>query len=71
VVRAAGKPAVDAQVAEILSGEKAAIAFLQEKGIRIFEMEDPKAFSAKMEAVYKEAADRVGADILAQARNFS
>ncbi len=71
VVRAAGKPAVDAQVAEILSGEKAAIAFLQEKGIQIFEMEDPKAFSAKMEAVYKEAADRVGADILAQARNFS
>jgi tripartite ATP-independent transporter DctP family solute receptor len=71
VVRAAGKPAVDAQVAEILSGEKTAIAFLQEKGIQIFEMEDPKAFSAKMEAVYKEAADRIGADILAQARNFS
>jgi tripartite ATP-independent transporter DctP family solute receptor len=71
VVRAAGKPAVDAQVAEILSGEKAAIAFLQEKGIQIFEMEDPKAFSAKMEAVYKEAADRIGADTLAQARNFS
>jgi TRAP-type C4-dicarboxylate transport system substrate-binding protein len=48
-----------------------AIAFLQEKGIQIFEMKDPKAFSAKMEAVYKEAADRIGADILAQARNFS
>jgi len=71
VVRAAGKPAVDAQVAEILNGEKAAIAFLQEKGIQIFEMEDPKAFSAKMEAVYKEAADRIGADLIEQARKSS
>ncbi len=71
VVRAAGKPAVDAQVEEILTGEKAALAFLQGKGLQIARMEDPKAFSAKMEAVYKEAADRVGADLIAKARSFS
>jgi hypothetical protein len=34
-------------------------------------MENPKAFSAKMEPVYKEAADRIGADMIEQARNFS
>jgi TRAP-type transport system periplasmic protein len=71
VVRAAGKPAVDAQIEEILLGEKAALAFLQDKGIQVFRMEDPKAFSAKMDSVYKDAADRIGADLIAQARNFS
>jgi tripartite ATP-independent transporter DctP family solute receptor len=71
VVRAAGKPAVDAQVAEILTGEKAALAFLQDKGIQVFSMENPKAFSAKMEAVYKDAADRIGADLIEQARKSS
>ena len=71
VVRAAGKPAVDAQVDEILKGEKAALAFLQDKGIQVFTMENSKAFSAKMESVYKEAADRIGADMIEQARRFS
>jgi TRAP-type C4-dicarboxylate transport system substrate-binding protein len=71
VVRAAGKPAVDAQIDEILKGEKAAIALLQEKGVQVFAMENPKAFSAKMDTVYKDAADRIGADLIAQARNFT
>src|ERR1700736_2378705 len=71
VVRAAGKPAVDAQVEEILLGEKAALAFLQDKGLQIFQMENPKAFAAKMDAVYKDAAERIGAEMIEQARNFS
>ena len=71
VVRAAGKPAVDAQVEEILKGEKAALAFLQDKGIQVFAMENPKAFSDKMASVYKDAADRIGADLIERARNFS
>jgi tripartite ATP-independent transporter DctP family solute receptor len=71
VVRAAGKPAVDAQVEEILTGEKAALAFLQEKGLQVFKMENPKAFAEKMEAVYKDAADRIGAELIEQARRFS
>jgi TRAP-type transport system periplasmic protein len=71
VVRAAGKPAVDAQIDEIFKGEKAAIALLQEKGIQVFSMENPTAFAAKMDSVYKEAAERIGPDLIAQARNFS
>jgi TRAP-type transport system periplasmic protein len=71
VVRAAGKPAVDAQVEEILLGEKAALAFLQDKGLQVFQMENPKAFAAKMDTVYKDAAERIGADMINQARNFS
>jgi tripartite ATP-independent transporter DctP family solute receptor len=71
VVRAAGKPAVDAQIDEILKGEKAAIALLQEKGVQVFPMENPKAFSAKMDSVYKDAADRIGPDLIAQARSFA
>jgi tripartite ATP-independent transporter DctP family solute receptor len=71
VVRAAGKPAVDAQIDEILTGEKAALAFLQDKGLQIFSMENPKSFSAKMDSVYKDAAERIGADLVEQARNSS
>ena len=71
VVRAAGKLAVDAQVDEILIGEKAALAFLQDKGLQVFQMENPKAFAAKMDSVYKDAAERIGADMIDQARNFS
>jgi TRAP-type C4-dicarboxylate transport system substrate-binding protein len=68
---AVGKPAVDAQIEEILTGEKAALAFLQDKGLQIFSMENPKAFSAKMDSVYKDAAERIGADLVEQARNSS
>jgi TRAP-type transport system periplasmic protein len=71
VVRAAGQPAVDAQVAEVLKTEKTAIAFLQEKGIQVVAMENPKAFADKLELVYKEAADRIGADLIEQVRKLS
>ena len=71
IVRAAGQPAVDAQVAEVLKSEKTAIAFLQEKGIQVIPLENPKAFSDKLELVYKEAADRIGADLIEQVRNLS
>jgi tripartite ATP-independent transporter DctP family solute receptor len=71
VVRAAGQPAVDAQVAEVLKTEKSAIAFLQEKGIQVVAMENPKAFADKLELVYKEAADRIGADLIEQVRKLS
>jgi tripartite ATP-independent transporter DctP family solute receptor len=71
IVRAAGQPAVDAQVAEVLKTEKTAIAFLQEKGIRIIPLENPKTFSDKLDLVYKEAADRIGADLIDQVRKLS
>ncbi len=71
IVREAGQPAVDAHVKEVLKGEEAALAFLQEKGIQIFPVEDPRAFAGKVEAVYKEAANRIGADFIEQARKFA
>jgi tripartite ATP-independent transporter DctP family solute receptor len=70
-VRAAGQPAVDAQIEATLNGEKNAIAFLKEKEIQVLPMENPKAFSDRLEVVYKEAADRIGADIIDQARKFA
>ena len=71
IVREAGRPAVDAQVEGILKSEKTGLAFLQEKGIQIFPIENRKAFSDKMETVYKDAADRIGADLVEQARKFA
>jgi tripartite ATP-independent transporter DctP family solute receptor len=71
IVRAAGQPAIDAQVEEVLKSEKNSLAFVKEKGIQVFAMENPKAFSDKMEIVYKDAADRIGADLVEQARNFA
>jgi TRAP-type transport system periplasmic protein len=71
IVRMAGQPAVDAQVEEVLKSQKSNLAFLEEKGIQISSMEDPKAFSDKMDAIYKEAARRIGSDIVEQARSLA
>jgi TRAP-type C4-dicarboxylate transport system substrate-binding protein len=71
IVRAAGPPAIDAQVEEVLKSQNTNLAFLQEKGMQIFPMENPKAFSDKMDAIYKEAANRIGADLVEQARKFA
>ncbi len=72
VVREAAKPAVQAQVEAILASEKETIAFLTQKGgMQIIPMENPKAFSDKLDPVYKEASARIGADLVNQARRFS
>lgn len=72
VVREAAKPAVQAQVDAILTSEKDTIAFLTQKGgMQIIPMENPKAFSDKLDSVYKEASVRIGADLVNQARRFS
>jgi tripartite ATP-independent transporter DctP family solute receptor len=71
IVRAAGKSGVDAQVATVLNTEKTNLAFVQERGIQVFQMENPKAFSDRMEVVYRDAAERIGADIVEQARKFA
>lgn len=72
VVREAAKPAVLAQVEAILASEKETIAFLTQKGgMQVIPMENPKAFSDKLDSVYKEASARIGADLVDQARRFS
>jgi TRAP-type C4-dicarboxylate transport system substrate-binding protein len=69
IVREAGKPAVDAQVKAVLAGESEMIALIKEKGMEVFPLEDTKAFSSKLDAVYEDAADRIGADLVQQARD--
>jgi tripartite ATP-independent transporter DctP family solute receptor len=71
IVRSAGQPAVDAQLEVVLKSEKSNVAFIQERGIQVFAMENPKVFSDRMQVVYKDAADRIGADIVEQARRFA
>jgi TRAP-type C4-dicarboxylate transport system substrate-binding protein len=71
IVRDAGKPAVDAQLDEVLRREKTDMTFLQERGIQVFSMENPKAFADKMEVVYRDAASRIGADLIEEARRFA
>jgi TRAP-type C4-dicarboxylate transport system substrate-binding protein len=71
LVRAEAKPALDAQTTAVFDSLKPAVASLQEKGLHVFQMEDPIAFAAKMEGVYKEAAESIGADIVEQARRFA
>jgi len=72
IVRAAAKPAVQAQIDAILASEKDTINFLTQKGgMQVIPMENPKAFSGKLDSVYKEASARIGADLVNQARSFS
>ena len=71
IVRAAGQPAVDAQLEAVLKSEKDNVGFIQEKGVQVFAMENPKVFSDRMQVVYKDAADRIGADMVEQARRFA
>jgi tripartite ATP-independent transporter DctP family solute receptor len=71
VVREAGQAGVQAQIDAVLAGDKSSLDFIKEKGMQVFQMEDPKAFSSKLDAVYKEAADRIGAEIVDKARQSS
>jgi len=71
VVRAAGQAAVEAQLMAIVKSEKSALTFLQEKGIQVAPMESSRSFSDKLDSVYREAAGRIGADLVEQARSFS
>jgi TRAP-type C4-dicarboxylate transport system substrate-binding protein len=59
-VRAAGKTAADAEAKATLDEESVALKEVKEKGIKVFEMADPKAFVAKVQPVYDKGADRVG-----------
>jgi TRAP-type transport system periplasmic protein len=71
VVRAAGPPACDAQKDAVLASEKASLGFLQEKGIELVPITDMKAFRDKVEVVYKQAGDRIGAELIAEARKLT
>jgi len=71
VVRAAGKPSCDAQKDAVLDLEKSALDFPKGKGIVLVPVEDMKAWRDKVDVVYKQAGDRLGADLIAGARKLA
>jgi TRAP-type transport system periplasmic protein len=71
VVRAAGQPSCDAQKDAVIALEKSALGFLKGKGIELVPIEDMKAWREKVEVVYKQAADRLGENLVAEARKLA
>jgi len=71
VVRAAGKPSCDAQTKAIIDAEEAALGFLTAHGIKTVEVENLQAFRDKVGGVYKDAGDRIGADLVNEARKLA
>jgi tripartite ATP-independent transporter DctP family solute receptor len=68
IVRAAGKSAADTQVQAVLSAEQQAVEDLKKKKLQVFDMEDPQAFVSKVETVYQDNADKIGKDLIDEAR---
>ncbi len=71
IIREAAKPALDAQTEAVIKSEEDSLGFLQEKGIELVSLENRAAFRDKVEVVYKDAADRIGADLIAEARKLA
>ncbi len=71
VVRAAGLPACEAQTQAVLASAKDALGFLREHGIETVEIENLQAFRDKVTGVYKDTGDRIGADLVAEARKLA
>jgi TRAP-type transport system periplasmic protein len=71
IVREAGQPSCDAQKDMALAAERDALGVLREKGMEIVQIENLPAFREKVEIVYKQAAERIGADLIAEARKLA
>jgi TRAP-type transport system periplasmic protein len=71
VVRAAGHPACQAQLDAVIEGEKTALQVLKDHGIVTNDAENLQAFRDKMEPVYKKAGDRIGVDLVNEARSLA
>jgi TRAP-type transport system periplasmic protein len=71
VVHAAGLPACEAQKDAVLVSAKEALGFLREHGVETVDVDDLQAFRDKVDAVYKETGDRIGAEIVAEARKLA
>ena len=71
VVREAGLAACEAQKDAVLASGQTALGFLADHGIQTVEIENLQAFRDKVSAVYRETGDRIGADIVAEARKLA
>jgi TRAP-type transport system periplasmic protein len=71
VVRAAGLPACEEQKEIVLVAAQEALGYLKEHGIETVEAEDIQGFRKKVDGVYKGTADRIGTEIVAEARRLA
>jgi tripartite ATP-independent transporter DctP family solute receptor len=71
VVREAGLSACEAQKEAVLESQKTSLGFLTEHGIKTVEVENAQAFRDKVSNVYKETGDRIGAELVAEARKLA
>jgi tripartite ATP-independent transporter DctP family solute receptor len=71
VVRAAGLPACEAQKEAVLVSAAEALGFLKGHGIEPVEVENLRAFREKVSGVYKDTGDRIGAELVAEARKLA
>jgi TRAP-type C4-dicarboxylate transport system substrate-binding protein len=71
VVREAGLPACEAQKEVVLVAAKEALGFLTEHGIETVEVSNLRPFLDKVDGVYKDTGDRIGPEIVAEARKLS
>jgi tripartite ATP-independent transporter DctP family solute receptor len=71
VIREAGLPACEAQKEAVLASAKEALAFLLGHGIETVEVENLLAFRDKVNGVYKDTGDRIGAELVAEARRLA
>ncbi len=71
VVREAGLPACEAQKEVVLVAAKEALAYLTGHGIETVEVPNLQPFRDKVDAVYKDTGDRIGPEIVAEARKLS
>jgi TRAP-type transport system periplasmic protein len=71
VVRAAGLPACEAQKEIVLVAAQEALDYLKEHGIETVEAEDIQDFRKKVDGVYKDTGDRIGKEVVAEARRLA
>jgi tripartite ATP-independent transporter DctP family solute receptor len=71
VVRAAGVSGCDAQKDAVLASEQSSLPWLKQKGIELVPIEDIGAFREKVGVVYKQAGERIGAELVAAARKLA
>jgi len=71
VVRAAGLPACEAQKEVVLASAKEALGFLKQHGIEPVEVENLQAFRDKVNGVYRDTGDRIGPELVAEARKLA
>jgi TRAP-type transport system periplasmic protein len=71
VVREAGKPACIATAEAVAAADGTGLALLRDHGIETAEVENVQAFRDKVFDVYKQAGERIGVELVNEARSLA